>query len=1083
MTQQHPINPDRDMDLNTSAQVNRPPVKGLNFIRASMRRPITVMVAVIAVVLGAFVSLRQMPKDVLPTLGSPVIYIAQPYGGMDPAQVESYITYYYEINFLYLGGIERVESKSIQGVSLIRLQFHQGTDMAEAMAETVNYANRARAYMPAGTRPAFVMRFDAGNIPVGNLVFTSETRTLAQLQDLALNRIRPHFATLPGLSAPPPFGASQRTIEIVVDPKKVAEYNLSLDKVAEAVRDANMITPSGNMQLGKLYPMVPFNSNIREIRELENVPIRTGTYPTVFLRDIAKVVDGSDVQTGYALVNGHRTVYLPVTKRTEASTLAVVKQVKDNLAKFQNMVPDDVKVEYVFDQSVYVKNAIRALFTEITLGALLTGLMALIFLRNWRSALIIILTIPIALLAAIAGIWITGQTINIMTLGGFALAVGILVDEATVEMENRHVHIARGKTVARAALDAATETAVPRFLAMLCILAVFVPSFFMTGTSRALFVPMSLAVGLAMAAAYLLSSSFVPVMSTWLLSRESKAEREAADLSATLDRYGNILKNFMPKRGLLILAYLATVGVIIVVLNYRIGTEIFPSVDAGQFQMRLREETGTAIDSTEKMTLRVIDLIKKEVGPENVDVTLATIGVPPPSFPVNNIYLWSSGPHESILQVALKHGTGIHMTEFTERLRGTIARQLPGVKVSFEPSDIVSRVMSQGSPTPVELMINSPDLDASKLYAQKIVEALSEIPSLRDVQFGQPVDYPSVKVTADRGTAGIHGLTLAKIGKALLVATSTSRHVIPNFWANPKNGAVYEIQVEIPQNQLNTIEAVENILVPVRSGGVPLKNFATVEASRTIGEFDHFNMQRSLTITANIYDEDLGSVSRKITAALKKIDNIKPKGLSVSVRGQIKPMNEMFNGLTTGLIVAIITIFLLLAANFQSLKLSFAVLSTVPAVITGTALALWLTGTTLNIQSFMGAIMAIGVAVANAILLVTFAEKYRLTGMSASEAAIEGARSRLRAILMTSGTMIIGMVPMALGWGEGGHQTAPLGRAVIGGLAAATVATLTILPMVYAIMQKRSPLHTASLDPDDPQGFIMKAHHVSQEKH
>ncbi|MFH1619031.1 MAG: efflux RND transporter permease subunit, partial [bacterium] len=951
------------------------------------------------------------------------------------------------------------------------LQFHQGVDMAEAMAETVNYANRARAYMPAGTRPAFVMRFDSGNVPIGNLVFTSKTRTLAQLQDLVLNTIRPLFATLPGLSAPPPFGASQRSIEIVVDPKKALEYNLSLDIVAEAVRDANVITASGNMRLGKLYPAVPLNSNISEIKELENVPLRLGTYPTVFLKDIAQVKDGSDVQTGYALVNGHRTVYLPVTKRTEASTLAVVKQVRKNLPKFQSLLPDDVKMDYVFDQSVYVKNAIHSLFIETILGTILTGIMVLIFLRDWRSSLIIVLNIPIALLGAVIGLRITGQTINIMTLGGFALAVGILVDESTVAMENIHAHLARGKTIARAALDATTETAVPRFLAMLCILAVFIPSFFMAGTPKALFVPLSLAVGFAMAGAYLLSSSFVPVLSTWMLRSESNAQRKspASGFVAMQNRYGDAIKSLMPHRGPAITAYLAAVAVLIALLSLRIGTEMFPHVDLGQLQMRLRAPAGTYIDTTESITLKAIDIVKEEVGPENVAVSLATIGLPPPSFPVNNIYLWSSGPHESILQVALKHGTGIHVEKLAERLRRRFAQDMPEVKVSFEPSDIISRVMSQGAPTPVEIMVNSPDMDASRGYAQKIIEVISKIPSLRDIQFGQTLDYPSVKITADRKIAGIHGLTLAKIGRALLVNTSTSRHVVPNFWSNPKTGSVYEIQVEVPMEKINSIDAVKNVLVSAKGGGVPLKNFATVVSSTVMGQYDRFNMQRALTVTANIAGEDMGSVSRKITSALKKIENLKPRGVSVAVRGQIMPMNEMFNGLTIGLLVAIIAIFLLLAANFQSLKLSFVVLSAIPAAITGTAVMLWLTGTTLNVQSFMGAIMTIGVAVANAILLVTFAEKSRLGGLPASEAAVEGARSRLRAILMTSGTMIIGMIPVALGWGEGGQQTTPLGIAVIGGLAAATLGTLTVLPLVYAAVQKKSPVRTASLDPDDPQ--------------
>src|SRR2546428_2117709 len=489
----------------------------MNLVNPSLRRPFTVVVLVIAVAAAAVAALLKMPRDIFPTLGIPTIYVAQPFGGMDPAQMEGYLTYYYESHFLYITGIEHVESKSIQGASIIKLQFYPGTDMSQAMSETVAYVNRARAFMPPGTVPPFVMRFDAGSVPVGNLVFLSETQSVSEMQDAALNLVRPLFATLPGVSAPPPFGGSARSIVIDVKPDRLRAYNMSPDEIVTAIAAANVISPSGNMPIKGKYPMVPLNSVVGNIKDLESVPIRTGVYPAVFLRDLGEVKDASDIITCYALVNGRRTVYIPVTKRADASTLSVVNLVRENLPKFQSVVPADVKVSYEFDQSPYVTRAIAGLTMEGALGALLTGLVVLLFLRDWRSALVVVLNIPLALLGAVLALWLTGQTVNIMTLGGLALAIGILVDMSTVAIENIHTHLAQGKRIARSVADSGKEVALPLLIAMLCVLAVFVPSFFMVGAAKAMFLPLSLAVGFSMVASYLLSSTLVPILSVWAL--------------------------------------------------------------------------------------------------------------------------------------------------------------------------------------------------------------------------------------------------------------------------------------------------------------------------------------------------------------------------------------------------------------------------------------------------------------------------------------------------------------------------------------------------------------------------------------
>src|ERR1700738_1794516 len=552
----------------------------MNLVSFALRRPITVLVLVIAVLMTGFLAIERMPRDVFPNLGVPVLYVAQPYGGLDPAQMEGFIVNYYEYHFLYITGIEHVESKSIQGVGLVKLQFQPGTDMAQATAETVSYVDRARAFMPTGTVPPFVMRFDAGSVPVGDLVFSSKTKTVADRQDAALFRVRPLFATLPGVSAPPPFGSSQRTILVRLDPGKLRSYNMSPDEVVRALAAGNTVSPSGNVRIGDLMPTVPVNSVVGDIKGLNNIPIRSLGTQTIFIRDVGSVEDGADIQTGYALVDGRRTVYIPVTKRADASTLTVVQAVKANLPRFQSVLPDDVEVSYQFDQSPYVTRAIQGLFVEGAFGAVLTGLMVLLFLRDWRSSLVVVLNIPLAILASVTALSVSGQTINIMTLGGLALAVGILVDEATVTIENIHTRLADGRSLARAASDATAETTLPRFVAMLCILAVFIPAFFMTGAAHNLFIPLALAVGFSMAGSYLLSSTFVPVLSVWMLRNPSTHHKPRETFFDRLRaRYERFARAIMKQRGMVVLSYLIISGAIILLVGSSLGTEIFPIGD------------------------------------------------------------------------------------------------------------------------------------------------------------------------------------------------------------------------------------------------------------------------------------------------------------------------------------------------------------------------------------------------------------------------------------------------------------------------------------------------------------------------
>ncbi len=1028
--------------------------------RFALRHPWTIIVIVVAILLGAWQANEKMARDVFPTLGIPTIYVAQPYGGMDPLQMEGYLTYYYEYHFLYIAGIEHVESKNIQGASIMKLQFHPGTDMSAALSETIAYVNRARSFMPPGTPGAFVTRFDAGSVPVGNLVFSTEnpTRTVGQMQDAALNMVRPLFATLPGVSAPPPFGGSARTILINVKPDRLRAYGLSPDDIVAAMTAANTISPSGNLALPGSFPIVPTNAIVKNIQDLAAVPVKVTDQGAVFVRDIGEVSDGSDTTYSIAIVNGKRTVYMPVTKRSDASTLSVVELVKQNLPKFKAACPEDINVTFEFDQSPWIIRAIRDLVKEGLLGAALTGLMVLLFLRDLRSAFIVVLNIPIAIAAAVLALWIGGYTINLMTLGGLSLAVGILVDEATVEIENIHrrMKLGGGHSLSRIVLDASEETIGPRSLSMLCVLAVFVPSFFMTGAAKALFLPLSLAVGFSMIASYLLSSTLVPILNIWWHSKP-RTEAKAKPAGESALRW--IFLPSLATRYILVPAYLVGVIFAISILLPFLGTEIFPQIDAGQLQLRLRAPTATRLETTEQIALRTLAIIGEETGPDKVSISMGLVGVHAPNYPVNLIHQWNSGPEEAILQIQLKDGSGVAISPLREKLRARLAAEFPQVLFSFEPADIVSRVMALGSPTPIEVAVSGKDFAASRAHAELLKTKLAELKDLRDVQFSQTLDYPSVDVQIDRERAGLLGVKMSDATRSLVAATASSRFTVPNFWADTKTGVSYSLQVQVPQTLMKGLEDLRNLPITAQNKPpVPLRNIAKITEGSVIGQYDRYNMARTVSITANLHNQPLGVIAKEVEKVIAA--NRAPAGVSVTLRGQVPPLRELQSGLQTGLLIAIVTIFLLLVANFQSLRLAFMVLTTIPAALLGVLLALMLTGTTLNLQSFMGAIMSVGVAVANAILLVTFAHRAQLTGLSKRDAPLESATTRLRPILMTTLAMIAGMIPMALAR----SQTSPLAIATIGGLALATVATLLVLPAVYALLASKTA-STASLEP------------------
>jgi multidrug efflux pump subunit AcrB len=1038
-------------------------------IRIALRRPITVIVLVVALALSSVLPIMRTRVDIFPNLDLPVIYVAQPYGGMSPQQMEGFVSYYYEYHFLYINGIESVEAKSIQGTALLRLTFHPGTNMSEALAQTISYVNRARAFMPPGTVSPFVIRYDAGTLPVGYMVFSSPSRTLAEIQDLALNRVRPIFATLPGVSSPPPFGGNQRTIVINVDPQKLQAYGLSPERVVQALTSGNSIQPAGNADIGTTHTLVTTDSTVIQISDLLSIPLKLGSGASVYIRDVGSVSDSSDLLAGYALLNGNRTIYIPVTKRPDASTLTVVQEVRQNLARFQSLVPEDIKITYEFDQSQYVRSALMSVLREAIIGALLTGLTLLLFLRDWRSSLIVVITIPFALLTAVVLLKLAGQTINIMTLGGLALAVGVLVDEGTVLLENIHVHLDNGENTARAVHLASREVAIPRLLAMLSVMAVFIPSFFMTGAAQSLFLPLSLAVGFAMGASYLLSSSLVPVLANWMLKPKAVAHGHTeGSFDRFRQRFERVLTRAMSMPAILLSAYGIIALLVLLFVTPRIAQEIFPSAASTQFRLRIDAPDGTRVAVTEDLVKRVLASIRDVAGENNLDLSLGYVGTQGSSYPINAVFLWTSGPQQAIINVGLKQDSSIRLADLEDRLRKKLPQQFPDAHFSFDPGDLISQTLSFGSSSQAEVTVAGPQYADVASYAERLRQRLAGVPQLRDLEYEEPQHYPAVDIRVNRTLAGQLGTTADAVGSAVVSATASSRFVAPSYWRDPRSGVSYQVQVQVPQPKMTSLGDIGNIPVGSVTGAQPLVNqLAELRSSTVPGELDRQNGQWMLSLSANLGGRDLRLANKAIERAITDA-GAPPRGVVTQVRGQVSALQQIFGELAIGLLAAIGVILLLLTANFQSLKLALIVLSTAPAVLAGSVLMLLVTGTTLNLESFMGTIMAIGVAVANAILLVSFAEQNRLKGAPAPEAARAAATERLRPVLMTSLAMIAGMLPMALAFGQGAEETAPLGRAVIGGLAVATIATLFLLPTVFGLAQRNASTKSRSLDPEDP---------------
>ncbi|MBA4168307.1 MAG: efflux RND transporter permease subunit, partial [Chitinophagaceae bacterium] len=844
-------------------------------------------------------------------------------------------------------------------------------------------------------------------------------------------------SSIPGLVAPAPFGGNSRTIVIKADPAALRAHNLSPDQLVAALRMNNLSTPAGNVRIGDKNYMTPANTTIRGVKEFEDIPLFTGSVNNLYIKDVATVEDGADVTVGYVLVNGRRSVYLPITKSASASTWEVVQNLKAAIPRFQSLLPEDVQLTYEFDQSVYVINAVKSLLTEGAIGAILTALMVLLFLKDPRGALIVIITIPICILSGVLFLWLFHQTINIMTLSGLALAIGILVDESTVTIENIHRHMDMGKPNALAIWDACREIAFSKLLILFCILAVFAPAFTMTGIPGSLFLPLSLAIGFSMITSYLMSQTLVPVLANWLMKAHNVHSNKISGFDKFHDRFIQFINRIMPYRKIIVGVYIIGALIIAVFFLKIIGKDVLPKSDAGQFQVRIRDADGTRVEKTERDVLKALDVLYRITGKENVSISSAMVGLHGSTFSTNPIYLFMAGPQEAVLQVALKEDYKTNMDDLKDTFREKMKEAMPGVKLSFEPIELTDKILSQGSPTPVEVKITGKNKKQNEIYAYKAIEKLKQIQYLRDVQLGQAIHYPAIRIDIDRVRAAQLGTNISDISRSLVAATSSSRFTEKNVWIDQKISNSYNVQVQIPESEMSSIGDINEIPVNPNSSRPVIGDVATVSADTVYGENDNSGAIPMLTVTANLYKKDLGTAVKDVDAAIASIGEL-PRGLTIETRGLVPVLTETLSSLQSGLLVAVVVIFLMLAANFQSFKVSLVVLCTVPAVLMGSLAMLLLTDSTLNLQSYMGIIMSVGVSISNSVLLVTNAEEHRLKNGNSVASALEAASVRMRPILMTSLAMVAGMIPMASGIFEGGDQAAPLGRAVIGGLVFST---------------------------------------------
>ncbi len=1054
----------------------------MNLIRFALRKPVSIMVIVLAIAFFSYNTLKKINVDIFPQVELPAMYVAMPYGGLSPAYMDGFMANEFQKVLLFVSGVRNIDFKSVQGLTLMKLTFYPGTNMAQAAGEVSTSVSRAMGFLPPGAVPPMVVRFDGSSLPIGNLVFESDQRSVNEIQTLALTKIRPMFVQIPGITSPAPFGGNIRSIVINIDPEAMQANGLSPEDITIAITRNSLPSPAGNIRIGDQNLMAPVNSIAKGPEELLRTPVKAGDHRTIYVGDVARVEDAADQTVGYALINGKRSVYLPIIKKADASTLKAVENLKAAIPMLKNQLPEDVKVSYEFDQSNYIERSLSNLIHEGILGAVFTGLMILLFLGDTRGALIVVLTIPIAILSAVTVLHLFGQTINIMTLSGLALSIGILVDEATVTIENIHQHMEMGKPKQRAILGALLEISIPKLLILLCILAVLTPAFIMTGIPRDMFMPLSMAVAFAMIASFLASQTFVPILANWMMKNKHNTQANTLRKRAFFEKfrvnYSYRMRKWSTKALPLFIAYLLVSAAVAGILLTLVGTDVMPVSNNGDFQIRLQAPQGSRLEKTERIVKDITGDIKARLPENGLNITSAFVGMHPAGSPINPIFLFSNSSHEAILQISVnKEVYKGSMEDFKEQVRQKIKEKYPDVAFNFEPMELTEKIMGQGAMTPIEVKVGAGQVKGAFAHASKIEANLKKIPYLRDVRIAEPIVYPTLEIEVNRDLAGQFGLTMQDITRSLVTATSSTRFTDKNLWIDPQSGLVFQVQVQIPERIMQSEEKLRAL--PLKKGSLRpvLEDVATLRRVTAPAQVNRKGPNRYVTIVANVYGKDLGTAARAVQQAIKDAGE-PPRGTIIWTEGALQLLDDTLSSLLAGLGVAIIAIFLMLSAYYQSFKVPLIILSVLPAVIAGSLIILYLTGSTLNLQSYMGIIMSLGVSVSNAVLLVNQAEYYRKQhALKPANAARLAASSRLRPVLMTAAAMFAGMLPMAMGLGDGAEQVAPLGRAVIGGLIASTVTILLLVPHFFSSLMSRASVISPSLDPDDEKSrFYIQQH-------
>ncbi|ENZ82937.1 MULTISPECIES: efflux RND transporter permease subunit [Caulobacter] len=1055
-------------------------------VRIALQRPYTFIVMALLITIFGVLAALGAPTDIFPEIKVPVIGVAWQYAGLSPNEMAGRIVTPYErVLSTTVNDIDHIESQSLPGIGVVKIYFQPGVDIRTATAQVTSISQTAVKQMPAGTTPPLIINYSAATVPILQLAQSGKGLSEQKLFDLSQTVVRPGLISVPGAAIPYPYGGKVRQIQIDLDPVALQSKGLSAQDVSNAIAAQNQILPAGTVKIGTFQYNVQLNDAAQTIEELNNLPIKVAGGATVYIRDVATVRDGAPPQTNVVHVDGQRAVLSTILKNGSASTLAIVQGIKDRLPAIKETLPDEFKITPLNDQSLFVKGAISGVVREGVIAAALTSLMILLFLGSWRSTVIIAVSIPLAILAAIAALTAIGQTMNIMTLGGLALAVGILVDDATVTIENINWHLEHGKDVRTAILDGAQQIVVPAFVSLLCICIVFVPMFMLKGVAGFLFVPMAEAVVFAMIASFILSRTLVPTLAMYLLKPhtperldyEHEAEHGHAgapsrnplvrfqrafetSFGQVREGYRDLLRMALGSSRVFILGFMAII-VVSFALVPMLGRNFFPSVDAGQITLHVRAPVGTRLDDASLLFGRVQDAIRQVVPPDELNSMVDNIGIP--NSAINMVYSNSGliGPQDGDIFVSLKpehHPTAAYV----KRLREDLPRQFPGTTFSFLPADIISQILNFGAPAPIDLQIAGPNAQANRAYAEKIMRRLRGIQGLADLRLQQPAGAPQLRVDVDRSRMAQLGLTERDVTNSVVASLAGSSQVSPTFWLNPKNGVSYPIVAQVPEYRMNSLADLENI--PITGGSKDtqiLGGLGVIRRDSAPAVVSHYDIQPVLDIYATTQGRDLGAVSADIEKVLKDLAAERPKGATVNLRGQMVTMNTAFSGLIFGLIAAIVLIYLLIVVNFQSWLDPFVIITALPAALAGIVWMLFATGTPLSVPALTGAIMCMGVATANSILVISFArERLDATG-DPLQAAIEAGFTRFRPVLMTALAMIIGMAPMALGLGEGGEQNAPLGRAVIGGLICATIATLFFVPVVFRLAHGRKAVHSA----------------------